>query len=132
MLVVAKFWQHLNCGLFLHTKTSGKKMLEGLRLFLLQYYLHFKWCIMVFTFYNFPSLWKISNSFCAYFCLTWFSLKSSNWCISLHSRKPCWHKPGVVSCSTQFITLSSFLLLDMVRLFNLVFLRGFKENQERQ
>ena len=44
-----KFWQHLNCGFFLHKKTSSKKMLKGLRLFLLQDYLHFKWCIMVFT-----------------------------------------------------------------------------------
>ena len=23
--------------------------------------------------HNFPGLWKISNSFCVYFCLAWFS-----------------------------------------------------------
>ena len=33
---------------FLH-KRSTKRMLEGLRLFLLRDYLHFKWWIMVFT-----------------------------------------------------------------------------------
>ena len=38
-----------NCGFFLHKKRSRKRMLEGLRLFLLRDYLHFKWWIMVFT-----------------------------------------------------------------------------------
>ena len=36
-------------GFFLHKKRSTKRMLEGLRLFLLRDYLHFKWWIMVFT-----------------------------------------------------------------------------------
>ena len=63
---------------FLHKKTSRKKILEDLRLFLLQDYLHFKGCRHN-GLYNFLNLWKISNSFCAYFCLTWFYFNSSNW-----------------------------------------------------
>ena len=32
-LSLTKFWQHLNCGVFLHKKIRRKKMLESLRLF---------------------------------------------------------------------------------------------------
>ena len=72
-LVLAKFWERLNCGFFLHKKTNRKKMLEGLRLFLLQDYLHFKWWIMVFT--TFWVYERFLILFMYIFCLTWFFLK---------------------------------------------------------
>ena len=48
-LVHYNVWKNFICGFFLHKETSSKKMLEGLRLFLLQDYLYFKWRMMVFT-----------------------------------------------------------------------------------
>ena len=47
-------------------------MLEGLRYFVLQKYLHFL-KVMNNGLHNFPGIWKSSNSFCAYFGLTWYS-----------------------------------------------------------
>ena len=74
-------WQHLNCGVFLHKKTSRKKILEGLGLFLLQDYLHFKGWIMVFT------TFRIYERFLILFVHIFVSLdftRSSltDWCIT--------------------------------------------------
>ena len=114
-------------GFFLHKKRSRKRMLEGLLLFLLRDYLHFKWWIMVFTSF------RIDERFLILFVhilvspgSLWSPLERPK-SLAISKRR----KRLRVKNYVDNFSLWAFFFFS-IWLGSLVFLRGFKESHVRQ